>query len=782
MHLPKIRSVGVVVGAVLALAAIVAAAPAGAALPPGYQVQRIDSPLPTANGGFGNSSISVGDADADGREDFAVMQFNGSFAGVAGFENAGTIWLFSGATGQVLRNVNAGDGGGTRGNTGADNHIGRMADIGSCANAPAQVAGQVGPTCASATVGAPDGVNEILIGLGGVDVGGVPDTGRAYVLDGKTLAILKRIDMPASERAIIAARISENPLPATATAANPIRGGFGRTVTNPRGLPPCTGNGGIGTCLTNAAMPIPVRAGDLDGGGVGDVIVGANAFPETGATAHPESDCAKTAGTATCIAAGRSYVYRGEEIAGSDPAVILDGSGPGQTPPKIIKSIAAQTDDPFFVAGRQENFGHVQQPVGDVGTCNQAGILPGQRCLATNRTIVPDGRPDYVIAAQRADIPLFNPDPQYFEAGLAFLYDGATGALLYIYNNPEPVANALFGFNTGQQFAVGNLGDTALPDVVLAGFQHANNKAQSGRAYVFSGNFTQNFIVFAQLDDPTPNTFGRFGNPTEGAGELVAGSQVGNEVLVGQFSAVQTANKDDTSFDVTIMNPANNQALQIISDPDNQPESGFGSKLFPIGDLNADGMLDFGVSSVRYDGGTPTILDRGRLYIFRSDANAVVPAPPGPPAGPAGTPGPAGPAGTPGPAGGGAPGTPAAALAGRAVELDSSKSAVKRNRSVTLRGVVEAFANAAACERGQPVQLQRRALRGSRFVTFQTLRTTSTGTFRSRPVKLTSTTFYRARVAQSDVCDGAVSSRVKVTVAAARKRAGAASTISLRNR
>src|SRR4051812_20994420 len=164
-----------------------------AALPPGYTVSRIDSPIQAAAGGFGNQAASIGDVDNDGKEDFAVLQFNGSDQG-----NAGIIWEFSGATGNVLRSVNAGDPGGTRGNTGADTFIGRSADIGSCANAPAQVAGQPGPVCASATVGAPDGVNEILIGLGGVDVGGQADTGRAYVLDGKTLAILKKIDMPAA--------------------------------------------------------------------------------------------------------------------------------------------------------------------------------------------------------------------------------------------------------------------------------------------------------------------------------------------------------------------------------------------------------------------------------------------------------------------------------------------------------------------------------------------------------------------------------------------------------
>ena len=280
-------------------------------------------------------------------------------------------------------------------------------------------------------------------------------------------------------------------------------------------------------------MPPAVRIGDLDGGGVGDIIVGANGFPENGATAHPDSHCAATSGAATCVQAGRAYVYRGEDVAGSDPSVILDGAGVGQTPPKILKALSAQTDDPFAPASRNENFGHSQMPIGDVGTCTQVGITPGARCLAANRTIVPDGKPDYVISAHRSDVPIFAPDPAYFETGVAFLYDGATGAILYTYNNPEPVANALFGFTTGQQFALGNLGDTALPDVILAGFQTVQNKSQAGRGYVFSGNFTANFINFATIDDPTPNTFGRFANPTEGVGDLVGGSQVGNEVLAG---------------------------------------------------------------------------------------------------------------------------------------------------------------------------------------------------------------------------------------------------------
>jgi len=374
---------------------------------------------------------------------------------------------------------------------------------------------------------------------------------------------------------------------------------------------------------------------------------------------------------------------------------------------------------------------------------------------------------------------LFNPDPELTEVGVAFLIDGATGAVLHIFDHPEPVKDALYGFTTGQQFPLGDLGDSALPDVVLAAFQNAGGKAQAGRGYVSSGNFTANFIQFAVLEDPTPNVFGRYGNPTEGVGELVPAT-ARNEVLIGQFSAVQTAGRGDTKFDVSFVNPSDQRVLQTISDPDNQENSGFGSRVMPLGDLNGDGFLDFSVSSVRYNapavGGAAPVLGPGRAYVFRSDRNAVVPPTPGPPAGPAGAAGPAGPpaaagpGGPPGPAGTGA-GAGAAVLAGRTVDLDASSTRVRRGARVQLRGAIEAFANPGACERGQRVLIQRRTKSGGRFSTFQTVTSGSTGTFRSSRFAPSSTLLYRARVVQSAACAGAQSPRETVTVIQRKRRA-----------
>ena len=60
---------------------------------------------------------------------------------------------------------------------------------------------------------------------------------------------------------------------------------------------------------------------------VGDIIVGANRFPETGSTADPLSDCGRNAGLAVCLDAGRAYV--GERTTVQPPTTLTDGREPG---------------------------------------------------------------------------------------------------------------------------------------------------------------------------------------------------------------------------------------------------------------------------------------------------------------------------------------------------------------------------------------------------------------------------------------------------------------------
>ena len=750
--------VGFLAAAFVAVGTATAAQPPG--LPPGYNVLRIDSPLPVSNGGFGNTNAPIGDVNGSGHQDIAAAQYTGSLNG------DGILYEIDPVTGKVIRFTNAPNPSlpGAPAKDGADTFLARYADIGSCPDPITPTASAPGPICPDPVMGPPDGVPDILWGLGDVPVKApdgtvVPNVGRVYIIDGKTMNVLKILDMPAADITQIENLQAEYPAPA---GTEPIlRGGFGRTAQAPAGLPACIGNAGVATCPT---MPTRVAIGDVDGSGLPSIIVGANMFPETAGpsgSSNPVSQCYNSFQPVTtiCTGAGRSYVYSGGAIKGTSPAV------PDNTPLITLKDPAAQIPFPAATAvgDQQENFGHVQYPIGDVGSCQQGTgfipVTPGSVCPLVDRSNVPDGIPDYIICAHRAYTPIYNPDPANYEEGACFLYDGKTGSILQTYTDPSPQSNSLFGFTTGEQFPVGYVGGTTgLPDVIFASWNDDGGQTEAGVGWVFDGNVASNTPNVGRIDDPTPKLMARFADPVEGVGKLVGGSAVGNQVLAGDFSTVPTTGEAGTNTTVNFMDPANNQSLQTITDPDNQAADGFGMHVIPLGDLNGSGQLSFAATAPRWattaTSSAPAVLGQGRMYIFTPNPNAVVPTPPGPPTGATG---PTGAAGT------------VVALSGRTLELDASASTVKRGGKVTLRGVLEAFANPAACQASQSVLLQDRAPTGTLFSTVATVKTAASGVFKSSALKLKKTELFRARIDQTSTCGGAQSGRVTVQVTGGKK-------------
>jgi hypothetical protein len=607
---------------------------------------------------------SAGDLDGDGIDDLLFPQQAGSPDG------DGMVFVISGATGELIDRIDAPDPGGAGSRAGFGSFwtskVGSRAisvsDLGSCAG------GTTGAVCPQNPIGPADGIPEIVVGARGVDANGT-DSGRVYIYDGATRALLKRIDMPPADAAIPNALLRGS--------------GFGRTALNPAGMTACEGNFGVGRCPT---VTRAVAIGDLDGGGRPDLVIGAPQLTESGTTAEPGSHCAETAAT-VCEQAGRAYIYSGEDIAGSDPSVILDGTEPGQDI-TTIRNPDAQGDATSGVPADNEQLANTVSAVGDVGTCIDPDIEAGETCSRVDSTTTPDGIPDILIPSPGTDLPLDNPDPGFANVGVAYMIDGATGAVLYTYVHPERQSGATFGSQlSSHEPAVGDLGSTTLPDVYLpAPLQNTPAGTATGRGYVLNGNYKagSGFVLLSRLDDPTPSRSGNFGGGSSGVGDLVPdAANPANELLVGVEGFTRSERND-----VHVFNPATERVLQTIPDPDSQTGSGFGGALVPLGDINGDGFLDFAAAAENFTGSTGSA--QGRAYIFRSDNSPV--APPEPPAPPAPVPpgpqAPAPPEATPPvgppPVGPPSPAVDACGIEGAAGYLYPAKLRVSRSR--VLRG------------------------------------------------------------------------------------------------
>jgi hypothetical protein len=93
---------------------------------------------------------------------------------------------------------------------------------------------------------------------------------------------------------------------------------------------------------------------------------------------------------------------------------------------------------------------------------------------------------------------------------------------------------------------------------------------------------------------------------------------------------------------------------------------------------------------------------------------------------------------------------------------------VKKGRKVLISGHLDAPGNEAACESGQPVELQRRKPDQTVFTTLAQLQTTPTGNFSAKE-KVRKTYEYRAEVTESMECNAALSNAEKVKI---KKKSG----------
>jgi len=418
---------------------------------------------------FGYSTAAAGDVDGDGYSDVIV--------GAYGFDND------QANEGRAFVHLGSASG---------------LADAAGWTEEGDQVGGTLGISVASAGDVNGDGYSDVIVGAPGFD-GGATDEGGAYVYLGS-----------ASGPAVS---------PAWTAEGQQAGAQFGFSV------------GG---------------AGDVNGDGYSDVIVGAYGF-DTGA-----------------IDDGRAYVYLG--------------------------SSAGVSGSPAWTAESQQAGAEFGFSVGTAGDVNG------------------DGYSDIIVGARRYD----NGEP---EEGRAYVYLGSASGLAAspAWTAEGQQVGALFGISAG---SAGDVNGDGYSDVVVGAFAYDGSFTDEGQALVYLGS------AAGLAGSPAWTTNGGqviayLGRSVGGAGDVNGDGY--SDIIVGAYGFDNDQINEGRTF-VYLGSASGLASSAAWTAEGDQSDASHGSAVCSAGDVNGDGYSDVIVGAIGYSNGQTA---EGRARVFLGSASGL---------------------------------------------------------------------------------------------------------------------------------------------------------------
>jgi hypothetical protein len=572
------------------------------------------------NGAFyGDCVSSAGDVDGDGYADILVGAYQHDAGGAAG-ANRGRVYLYmSGAGGPAL--------------------------IPAWTRSGDEDLAFFGHSMATAGDVNGDGYADVIVGADGhnAGAGAGADRGRAYLFlgSGGTLSVNPIWTVSGDENSDVFAH-------SVATAGDTNGDGFSDVVVGAYGhdagagaganrgrayayfgsggapptSPAWTGSGDEDIALYGRSL---ASAGDVNGDGYSDVIVGAYGHD---------------AGGPVNLNPGRAYVYMGaagglspiaawtgsgdENYAGYGGAVASAGDVNGDGYSDVLVAAIYHDAGEGFSADRGRVYLYLGSAAGL--SASPAWVTSGDEnkayfgiALATAGDVNGDGYSDVIIGAFGHDAG----GAVNAERGRAYVYLGSASGL-----SADP-AWTVSGSQDQGRFgnSVATAGDTngdGYSDVVVGAYTDATGGIGRGRAFVYlgsAGGLSTSPVWTDSGDEDQAN----FGDSVATAGDVNGDGY--SDIVVGASKhdggGVLGANRGRA---YVYLGGASGPAIFPVATPSGDVNgASFGFSVATAGDVNGDGFSDvvIGAWSHPADGGT----GRGRAYVYRGSASGIFPSP-----------------------------------------------------------------------------------------------------------------------------------------------------------
>ncbi|MCA9283741.1 MAG: FG-GAP repeat protein [Phycisphaerales bacterium] len=213
-----------------------------------------------------------------------------------------------------------------------------------------------------------------------------------------------------------------------------------------------------------------------------------------------------------------------------------------------------------------------------------------------------DGIADYIVGASEEN------GLGFTDSGRAYVYSGATGALIRTHTSPNAANFSRFGSAVGGMTDLN--GDARGDYIIGAPNETAGGQSGSGRVYVYSGS---SGALIRSHQSPNPNSSGNFGTSVAGVPDATNDGR-GDYIVGAPFEDGCGGSPSDAGR-AYFYNGSSGALLPSPCSPNEESAGRFGISVAGVPDANGDGRGDILVGAWLEDpGASPQSAGRAYLY------------------------------------------------------------------------------------------------------------------------------------------------------------------------